>query len=51
LGLFICRQIIRAHSGQIWAESRLNEGTSFFIRLPLNQQQVEKEIFLRESSQ
>lgn len=51
LGLFICRQIIRAHGGQIWAESRLNEGTSFFIRLPLNQQQVEKEIFLRESSQ
>jgi signal transduction histidine kinase len=50
LGLFICRQIIRAHGGQIWAESTLGEGTSFFIKLPLKQLLAEKEILLRESN-
>jgi signal transduction histidine kinase len=50
LGLFICRQIIRAHGGQIWAESTLGEGTTFFIKLPLNQVQVERDLLLREST-
>jgi len=36
LGLFICRQIIEAHRGKIWAESKLNQGTTFFIELPVN---------------
>jgi len=35
LGLFICRQIIDAHHGKIWAESILGEGTTFHIYLPL----------------
>jgi K+-sensing histidine kinase KdpD len=34
LGLFICKQIIDAHKGEIWVESILNQGTSFFVRLP-----------------
>ena len=36
LGLFICKQIIRAHRGKIWAESTLGQGTTFFIELPIN---------------
>lgn len=36
LGLYICRQIIQAHRGKIWAESTLGEGTTFFIELPIN---------------
>jgi signal transduction histidine kinase len=36
LGLFICKQIIDAHRGKIWAESTLGQGTTFFIELPLN---------------
>ena len=36
LGLFICKQIIDAHRGKIWAESTLGEGTTFFIELPIN---------------
>jgi signal transduction histidine kinase len=34
LGLFICRQIIQAHYGQIWVESQLGQGTVFHIYLP-----------------
>jgi signal transduction histidine kinase len=36
LGLFICKQIIDAHRGKIWAESTLGQGTTFFIELPTN---------------
>ncbi len=38
LGLYICRQIIEAHRGKIWAESTLGQGTTFFIELPINSQ-------------
>jgi signal transduction histidine kinase len=36
LGLYICKQIIEAHRGKIWAESTLGQGTTFFIELPIN---------------
>ncbi len=36
LGLFICKQIIDAHRGKIWAESTPGHGTAFFIELPIN---------------
>ena len=36
LGLYICRQIIEAHRGKIWAESIPGQGTTFFIELPIN---------------
>ncbi len=36
LGLYICKQIIDAHRGKIWAESTPGQGTTFFIELPLN---------------
>jgi len=35
LGLFICRRIIRAHGGEITAESNFGQGTTFHIYLPL----------------
>jgi signal transduction histidine kinase len=37
LGLYICKQIIEAHRGKIWAESNPGQGTTFFIELPINQ--------------
>lgn len=37
LGLFICRRIIDAHDGEIFAESTLGEGSTFHISLPLDQ--------------
>ena len=36
LGLYICRQIIQAHRGKIWAESTPAQGTTFFIQLPID---------------
>lgn len=36
LGLYICKQIIEAHRGKIWAESTPGQGTTFFIELPVN---------------
>jgi signal transduction histidine kinase len=35
LGLYICKQIIMAHHGNIWVESVLGEGTTFIIELPV----------------
>ena len=35
LGLFICRRIVEAHHGKIWAESPDGGGTTFFIELPV----------------
>ena len=35
LGLPIARNIVEAHGGRIWAESRLGEGTTVYLTLPL----------------
>lgn len=34
LGLSISKQIVEAHNGRIWFESKLGEGTTFYIELP-----------------
>jgi PAS domain S-box-containing protein len=36
LGLAICRQIINQHDGEIWAESVLGEGSTFYFTLPVS---------------
>ncbi|MHC5766825.1 MAG: response regulator [Nostoc sp.] len=35
LGLAICKSIMQQHSGRIWAESGLGEGSTFYVTLPL----------------
>jgi len=44
LGLFICKQIVEAHHGEIWVESNVDQGTSFFIRIPRGPELVEREV-------
>jgi signal transduction histidine kinase len=51
LGLFICRQIVRAHGGEIEAESMVGQGTTFHIFLPTERAQVEENLSLRENVQ
>lgn len=35
LGLFIVREIIQAHQGQVWVKSELGQGASFYFEIPL----------------
>ena len=45
LGLFICKSIIEAHGGKIWAENNKDGkgGATFAFSLPLSKQQEEKQ--------
>ncbi len=35
LGLAIVKSVVEQHGGRVWCESRLGEGSSFFVELPI----------------
>ncbi|OGY25530.1 MAG: hypothetical protein A2Z11_03840 [Candidatus Woykebacteria bacterium RBG_16_43_9] len=37
LSLYLTKLIIEAHQGQIWFESNLGEGSTFFVKLPITE--------------
>lgn len=36
LGLALCKEFVDLHQGKIWAESTLNEGSTFYLEIPFN---------------
>jgi len=49
LGLFISRNIIKGHGGNIWAQSEEGEGSTFYFSLPVDPELVpEKEKYFEE---
>ena len=34
LGLILCKDFVKLHKGQIWVDSKLNKGSSFYFTLP-----------------
>ncbi len=35
LGLAICKDIVERHDGQIWCESKVGKGSTFYVQLPV----------------
>lgn len=50
LGLFICAKIIELYSGRIWVESKLGEGSTFYINLPRLDSTKAKQLQASEAS-
>ncbi len=44
LGLAICKEIIEAHKGKIWAENNEDGGASFSFALPVNPSKIDSSI-------
>ena len=42
IGLYISHEIVKRHGGEMWAESNIGEGTTFYFRLPIKKRRVQK---------
>jgi signal transduction histidine kinase len=44
LGLYICRELVRRMSGRIWVNSEEGKGSTFYVELPVAEQQATAEV-------
>jgi two-component system sporulation sensor kinase A len=44
LGLSICQEIIKQHQGELMVESEVGVGSTFTVRLPLQQQEQQERV-------
>jgi len=51
LGLFICRKIVELYEGRIWVESKLGNGSTFYINLPRISYDKAQELQAKEAAQ
>jgi signal transduction histidine kinase len=51
LGLFICRKIVELYNGRIWVDSKLGEGSTFFINLPRITSKEAQDLQIKEDVQ
>lgn len=51
LGLFICRKIVEMYNGRIWVDSKVGEGSTFYINLPRLTTDQAKNLQQQEASQ
>lgn len=51
IGLSFCKEITQMHGGSIWVESHKNEGSAFYVRLPMDRDHFSEETaeFLEEN--
>ena len=43
IGLSFCKEIVDIHGGRIWVESSKNEGSKFFVRLPMDKERFSED--------
>jgi PAS domain S-box-containing protein len=36
LGLILCKEFVEKHNGEIWVESKVGKGTTFYFSIPIN---------------
>ena len=49
LGLSICKELVKLHGGEVWAESEVGKGSRFIVSIPVTQSaQPENSSFTRE---